>query len=614
MKKVFTLVFTVFCVFGAYAQCSTTYVVDSAALSPSSNYPAGGFTPRPLPPITQGVFYEQDITFVMPKTYDTGIIGVVDIDQIYVSSISNLPAGLTWSCSVSNCTYYPQTSQYGAIKICGITYGQPKVDSVKVTVLGTAVGQQQPIEFYLQYEIIANPVSSGSFSVTGTVGCDSVSSSFAATIGGHGNPIAYSWNFGNGNTSTDSVPPVQLYDSAGVYPVTLQTVISQYVLDSVAVTAINDNWEETPGIECDDRVPIVNTPLCVNTKPDLFIEVYDNSSNLVYTSGVATDQTPTVGYGNFNSGAGIDFSNPPYIIRVWDDDFTGNPNDDLGSFAINSFNEGFNNRSGNGTAISFHIKTVPVQTFNDTVLITVNESPAQPLVTNISGDTSACLGDTIWLVSSAGDSYTWYRNGTELTGAADSALAVTTTGNYAVKVISANQCESIISAADSITINNIPVTPGIAYQASAGRLAVSNSGSYQVQWYLNGNPIPGANGNAYNSPGSGTYTVEFTKNGCSAMSPEFVFTGMNDVDMTIAASVIPNPNNGNFVLNIESAVAGREATISIHDMLGVELYNESISQMPATLRKELNMNLSQGIYLLTIGTESSKKTWKIMVQ
>ncbi|MDX2003417.1 MAG: T9SS type A sorting domain-containing protein [Chitinophagales bacterium] len=618
MRPFFT--FILFALFGQLVNaqtCSTTFTVDSASLTPASNYPTGGFSPRPLPPITQGVFYEQDVTFVMPKEYDTGIIGVVDIDQIQVSSVTNLPPGITWSCNIPGCTYYPQTSQYGSVKICGTTLAAPKVDSVKITVIGSAVGQQLPISFYLPYEIIANPVSSGSFTVDNVTGCDSVTATFAATIGGQGNPITYDWNFGNGNTSADSVPPTQTYTAPGAYDVTLETVISNYVLTSVTVNAVNDNWEEFPGVECNDQDPFLGIPLCVNTAPDIFIQVYDNSNNLVFTSSSVTDQNTPVNFNNINSGNGVVLSSGPYIIRVWDEDFTGNPNDDLGSFTVSNFNLGTNTRSGSGTTITFTIGTTPLITYNDTVTINVYPSPSQPSITNISGDTSICSGDTVVLMSTSGDSYTWYQNGNEITGANDDSLLVTASGNYAVRVVSQYACSSPISASDSIFVSGFPPLPNISYDAVNDRLSSNNAGGFQIQWYLNGSPINGANATSYADPDTGTYTLELTNQyGCSRFSDEFLLSatsGIASLNAKPSIELAPNPNKGTFNLHIQG-IQAQLLTISIHDLMGKEVFVTQLNGAgKSTFNLPIQLDIASGIYLVSLQTDQYIITKKLLI-
>ncbi|MNJ85413.1 C protein alpha-antigen precursor [compost metagenome] len=130
--------------------------------------------------------------------------------------------------------------------------------------------------------------------------------------------------------------------------------------------------------------------------------------------------------------------------------------------------------------------------------ITVNPIPGTPTVT-ASGSTTICAGQSVTLTSSTGTSYLWSN------GATTQSINVTNSGSYTVKVTDGNGCQSLSSAATTVTVNPIPATPtisgsssfcfghtvtltsstGTSYLWSTGEttqsIVISTGGSYTVQ-------------------------------------------------------------------------------------------------------------------------------------
>jgi hypothetical protein len=90
----------------------------------------------------------------------------------------------------------------------------------------------------------------------------------------------------------------------------------------------------------------------------------------------------------------------------------------------------------------------------------------------------------------------------------------------------------------------------------AGNQLTSSSASNN-QWYLNGNPIPGATGQVYFATGPGSYTVVVTdpSNGCSSESLPVLITSI-DEQAASALSLFPNPATDRLVIRFERPSAG----------------------------------------------------------
>ena len=134
-----------------------------------------------------------------------------------------------------------------------------------------------------------------------------------------------------------------------------------------------------------------------------------------------------------------------------------------------------------------------------------------------SASTELCPGQTLELTASAGDTYQWQLNGTNITGETSNTLTVDSPGTYTV-IAEIGACtitseEVVVTEFEpSISISGpTEVCPGnpVELIASAGDT---------YQWQLNGVAIPGATAATYSTDIAGSYTVEITLGTCSGTS------------------------------------------------------------------------------------------------
>lgn len=622
MRKLFTLIVLSVVATWAYAQCGSC-TPDVNAPFPSSAFSQGGYYPAPLPPVTQGVFYDTTITFVFPANYNVPPIGNIDVDSVLIENITNLPAGLSWSTSSPTNTFYPQQSQFGCVRICGTTYKTAGIDSAQVTIRGYALGISQAQGTYVVYEVVAAAQGNNSFTALNVTGCDSITSTFEALIDGSPNPTLYDWDFGNGNTSTDMVPPAQTYNAAGSYPVILETTIGSYQLDAITINSVNENWEDEllggPAYECNDLAPFINTPLCPNQEPDLFIRITDLSSGtVVKTLSVRDNTNPPITW----TGIDLDMSaGGPFSISIIDDDSGGNPTSDdlIGTFGLNTVALGTFTFGSGLTTGNYSVSIVPNVVYTDTLNVEVFDSPAKPVVNNLTGTTSICTGDTVVLEAAvSGVTFEWFKDNVIIGGATDSLLAVTEAGDYYVRVTNLNGC-SASSDKDTIQLNAAPPTPNIIYQANEDRLATTNGAGYDLQWYFNGVPIPAANSVYYNTPADGEYVVEFTNaEGCLSTSAAFPYVNVGIASLSVAdvdSKVYPNPNNGSFDLNIELPVVTGNVDVNVMDLSGRVVYSNTVTAVQGFNNMQVDMaDVAPGIYMLQLRVAGVSKVHKVVVE
>lgn len=108
--------------------------------TPDLQYNAPGIFPSDtLPDLTVGVQYNEVVHFIFPP--DTNLGGfVLEFDSFVVSSVSNVPAGVTWDCdqTANNCVYLTTSGQLtrGCVAIDGMATGTtanfPQYDSIIV--------------------------------------------------------------------------------------------------------------------------------------------------------------------------------------------------------------------------------------------------------------------------------------------------------------------------------------------------------------------------------------------------------------------------------------------------------------------------------------------------
>ncbi len=143
-----------------------------------------------------------------------------------------------------------------------------------------------------------------------------------------------------------------------------------------------------------------------------------------------------------------------------------------------------------------------------------------------------CTGGAVPQLTATGTNIQWYGDaalatllgsGNSFTPSINNAIA----GNsifYATQI--SGVCKSPATAV-TVTINPAPAVPNISGSlniCSGGNTILTSSTASGNQWFLNGNPVAGATGQTLAVSASGSYTVQVTENGCTAVSPAVTVT------------------------------------------------------------------------------------------
>lgn len=563
-----------------------------------------------LPNGTVGIFYNNDVSFRMPKTttpvneIDPTIPAGLTINQIEIIGLSNLPPGLSWESDMT--IYDPSAETDGCFNFIG-TPLQAGTYLIEVTVEATILVFTQESTFFM--ELVIDPSSSVTegFTMLNNVGCGEVTVSFQNNIPSNGNSgFSYEWDFGNGNISIDENPQDQTYSTPGFYIVNYQAEIDTvgFILTRVVATAVS----------CDD----IPTAPDWSFNPDMHIEIRDPDGVLIYTSETVWNMDEPVEYfPNIQLGEGN------YELKVIDSDSGINGGDDIcGQVPFNQLS--------NGPIITgefnAHLDIIhPVEYVYASDTVWVFEIPDAPEILNISA-TEFCEGGMVVLTSSYDEGNQWFKDGLEILNATNSELEVSETGTYSVVYTDIHGC-SAASEEVLIEVHELPEEP--EYQNVNNLLSlletINYPDTYTFQWYQDNEILVGETEKFYCAMEDGAYTLEVTdpETGCINIYTETVvfdedaecFVGTEDLASSWNLEVYPNPAFD--YLNVSFELQGsQDFSVSVYDLLGKRHYFQTADQVGnASNDLVIDLNdLASGMYLLEIKSREERLTHKFVIK
>lgn len=616
MKKLVPLLFFILPVFQNYAQqcpvCTIDITCDSVPAAPK-------LCPAELPQDTAGQYYDADLTFYIPQQFQDPNFGTVNLNQIDVLGVTGLPAGMNWTTydhtGTATTSFFPPAnppvSERGCAKICG-TPPMPFDDSISVTVIAyvtvSGVNATQNSTFKVHLKIIPNPSGNSVFTMDNSQGCDSVAVNFTPNLQSNGDPlITYNWSFGDGDSSISEFP-AKTYSSPGDFTVKCTTSVYQYVITSVSGNAVNDDW-------CGD----VEEPYFFGCSgsPDIFFQVNSNGG---ITGSDTIDNILNPSWSNLN----FPLEGNQFIIYFFDEDGGppfGSPTDSLGYTAITVSGTGgtynFSTPSllvSGETAVTGSV-VVGLQVKNTYIDSDIVHVYAPPILNSIafSENDSICNGDSVLLIMDGGYAYQWYKDTLLLIGEEDSSYLVKQAGSYWVMVTNSYGCKAA-SNSQYITVVSNPPKPNFVFMGN-NTLKTFLSG-FPLQWYFNGNPIPGATSQTYIIDSSGYYKISSFNGFCTTFSDStyYTYAGINEFTSLSALHVFPNPNRGEFMLRFE-AIKSTDIEISVVDVLGRNVFSEIRKGFSGSFSESIRLvSPEAGVYFLRISAEGFTINRKITVQ
>ncbi len=563
-----------------------------------------------LPNGTVGVYYDNDVSFRMPKTttpvneVDPDIPTGLTINQIDILGLSNLPSGLSWESNQTS--YNPAVETDGCFNFNGTPF-QAGTYLIEVTVEATILVFTQQAVFYMEITIDPSLSVTEGFTMLNNTGCGEVTVSFQNNIPSNGEDgFSYNWDFGNGNSSLDENPQDQTYSQPGFYVVNYEAEIDTvgYILTRAVITASG----------CND----IPTAPDWSTNPDIHIEIRDPSGILIYDSEIAWNTAAPIEY-----FPNIKLLSGNYELKAVDEDSGINGSDDI--CGIVTFNQLSNGPLITGN-FNMHFDIIhPIEVVESSDTVWVFEIPDTPVISNISA-TSFCEGEMTVLSSSYNEGNQWLRDGVALVDETEVDLEVTESGVYSVVFTNAMGC-SAVSEEVSIEFSSLPEEPEYFNENNLLSLleSISYPAGYTFQWYQDNNLLTGETEPFYCAMEDGEYMLEVTdpSTGCIntfvqaiVFNPEAeCFVNTEDLASNWNLQIFPNPVSEELNVHFELQEA-KSFTLSVYDLLGRRHYFQSVDQRFGTFNqfKIDVIDLVSGMYLLEIKSEDQRLTHKFVIK
>ena len=225
--------------------------------------------------------------------------------------------------------------------------------------------------------------------------------------------------------------------------------------------------------------------------------------------------------------------------------------------------------------------------------VAVTSTPSPSINISPTGTLTACFNESKPLVATVGEntSIQWLLNGTPISGATKANFVATKAGSYQAQASNNSSCTSN-SASFNLIYSN-PLAPSVSY--SSGIL--KSSGGSNLQWYLNGNIIPGATQATYLPTQSGNYTIKLTDlNGCLASSENFTISILAAEELNPYTNITAFPNPTHDVIEL-----GFPDLLQLPKQVKIQIWN-TLGQMIQEQETEVqNHKISVDVQRLPMG-------------
>lgn len=233
--------------------------------------------------------------------------------------------------------------------------------------------------------------------------------------------------------------------------------------------------------------------------------------------------------------------------------------------------------------------------------VTVQENP-EPIITP-NGPTQFCEGETVILSTAPNQgAYDW-----EITNDFFATTVVTESGDYFVTVTNPFGC---VGVSNTITVDVTPMDESDIL-VNQNDLTADPPGS-DYQWFINGDPIPGANSETFVATQNGNYHVEYIgPNGCPTASDILEFTlqvGVDELSIFDALDMYPNPGKGEFTVRGQMQNS-EDVTIELTNMLGQALQPAIFISGSTEFTQPVDISsYANGVYFIRITAADSSVT------
>jgi hypothetical protein len=227
-----------------------------------------------------------------------------------------------------------------------------------------------------------------------------------------------------------------------------------------------------------------------------------------------------------------------------------------------------------------------------------------PPVTSITGQPSACSGDTVtWCASGSFPVYSWSN------GDSASCVELFSSGNYSVTVTDTNGC--VTTAYASLSIADLDAS--IIH--TGGYLVCDTFNTqFTYSWLYNGTPATGCTGDSCVPGASGIYSVIVNDfNGCSDTAEiNYIHTGISASGRPGGVVIYPNPVTGNELFLGISNLDG-PSDILLFDNTGRLITNWNMPLSDESIVRLDIEGIATGIYFIRVQTGGQQFTRRLMI-
>jgi hypothetical protein len=269
------------------------------------------------------------------------------------------------------------------------------------------------------------------------------------------------------------------------------------------------------------------------------------------------------------------------------------------------------------SAVCASVNTV---TSNSTT-ITVGTSVTASVSVGVTPATQVCYGTNMLFTATPVNggttpTYQWKLNGSPV-GTNSNIYSGNTFADgdiLSVNMTSTASCVTqpvVNSSPQVLTIYALPAAPTISQSGNV----LTSSAVTGNQWYQSNLPISGANAQTYAVSNNGWYAVEVTNtDGCSNKSDSLFiqFTGINEISLNEAISILPNPFYKEFTVAISDKMRVLDGMVlTVTDATGRLIYEKRDVQY----RNLINLSdHAAGVYYVRIYSGTEQSVYKVVKQ
>lgn len=419
-------------------------------------------------------------------------------------------------------------------------------------------------------------------------------------MGGSLYAIAGTWNEGsvtwNNQPSTGNWYGTQTFSGAGLYFIPATDLLNDWLTNGNNGVMIKWSWGNN------GEVPTFESKEESGADPRLIITYSLASPPSVNTSSTNT----TCGDNNGSVTANASGGTPNYIYN-WNNGCTTSTCSNLsaGTYAVTVTDANGCSTSGSTSVGGSSFSVTPT---------TIN-------VTSSLGNTSFSIStNDSWTVS---ESCTWITNLSPLNGSGGGTVSfnysentspsvrtclITVTCGSSTETVTITQDPAPSCTSPTATVNDVSGTAPLTMSCST---TGGTGGSILYKWYsgtICSGTVLGTNSTLTVST-TGNYSCKAYINGFESTCNDCDFglanitTGIEDIDFINNLSIYPNPNTGNFVIEMEITKV-TDLKIKLLNVIGQVIYEEKVSKYSGTYKKEIDLpNIESGVYFLNIETK-----------